>query len=421
MIRELIITAALFVFLASYLCYARRTGTYINALTPRLLLEVPLFYILEIAYLHYTDMPPASVTAYLYIYACYALGNLVTTYVLIRVRIPEPAIACCSSGYRIRFFPYLLMLAAYLLYLPILIAFWEHLLSPRMIYVLTRTGYGVSYFFSTTLAYLSFILLLFRPPAFRGERQLFFILCTLLAFLHGSKAQVVTFVFIWMLHAVYIGARRTSFRRFGIATAVFAFGLSTLFYSFTIGIKPSDMFKLLSYYSDYSRNAMIVIDDDYPTKFGQMTLEDNLWSRIPRAVMPLKPKDFGSFALSAHYFPFQFQDDAGAAAFGLGTPYADFKQFAVVAIVVWSAVSAWLLKLFILRTERNRHPADFIMLLFFAGIGLIPIGVGYLLPEHLLLALFLLIVLRLELRCSTRTSTASNRPPATPAAISGAP
>ena len=178
--------------------------------------------------------------------------------------------------------------------------------------------------------------------------------------------------------------------------------LSSIFFAFSTGISADNLLSNFISYSDYTRNAMMVIDDDRPALYGRLTFEDMLWARVPRQLVPSKPKDFGTFYLAKLYYPEWFESDTGSPTFGIGVTYADFKEVTIIYLVMSYALIALLLKIFILRTKRYRHPCDFVMLLFFSGVALIPLGAGYLLPEHILMALGLSILLRLTLTSRTK-------------------
>jgi len=54
-----------------------------------------------------------------------------------------------------------------------------------------------------------------------------------------------------------------------------------------------------------------------------------------------------------------------------------------------AALKGWFARIFVNRLRLTNHPADFFMIIFLADISVFPIGIGWLLPEALLLALFL--------------------------------
>jgi hypothetical protein len=110
--------------------------------------------------------------------------------------------------------------------------------------------------------------------------------------------------------------------------------------------------------------------------------------------MPDKPKDFGSFKLARTYFPAWFQGDSGSPAFGIGEQYADFGVFAIILICIWSALSGRVIAFLVASLRRRPEPARFVVLLFFSGVNIIPLGSGYLLPETIVLGAGLAYVYR---------------------------
>jgi hypothetical protein len=388
----------MFINIACYLYYGRSQKSYVNALTPVFLIGVPSLYILELLYIYYNGSS-ATVEAYWFVYLAYALSSVITAFVLIRVKVPKILTEYRPPAYDVKYAPYMLLIVSFLLYLPILLEFAQYITNPRNIYYLTRTGYGLNSFASSLASNFAFILILFKKRSCRMERIGFFILCAIQGLLHGSKGQVITIVFIWLLHYVYIQNKRVRIMRFVFASVIFSFVLTGLFYFLSTDpdLAASSLLRNLSGYSDYSRNAMMVIDNDLPPLWGKLNFEDAVYSRIPRVLFPDKPKDFGTFYLAKLYFPEWFAADTGSPAFGVGVVYADFKSASLLYLVITSFVSAWLLKIFISRSERFHDPGDFIMLLFLSGVVLIPLGVGYLLPEHFLLAVVISFMLRLRL------------------------
>jgi hypothetical protein len=133
---------------------------------------------------------------------------------------------------------------------------------------------------------------------------------------------------------------------------------------------------------------MLVIDSHFPLQYGRLTLEGHIFGRIPRVLMPSKPKNFGALYLDEQFFPGSLDRDNGAPDFGMGVQYADFGVLAIVYLAFFAAVRGWLARVFILRLRTTRHPADFLMVAFFANVTIFPVGaVGWLLPETLLTAI----------------------------------
>jgi hypothetical protein len=145
----------------------------------------------------------------------------------------------------------------------------------------------------------------------------------------------------------------------------------------------------VSSYSDYTRNAMLVIDSNFPLQYGRLTWESNVLALVPRAIMPDKPKDYGAFYLDAEFYPSEMDLDQGVPAFGIGVQYADFGMLAIVYLALFAALRGWLARVFVSRLKQTRHPADFIMVAFLADVMLFAVGIGWPFLETLFLALCL--------------------------------
>jgi O-antigen polymerase len=157
----------------------------------------------------------------------------------------------------------------------------------------------------------------------------------------------------------------------------------------SLGENAADALEAISKYSDYTRNAMLVIDSHYPLQHGRLTIDSNMLGIVPRQLMPGKPKNFGTFALAEEFYPEWFDSDRGSPAFGVGLQFADFGLLAIPYLGLMAALKGWLARIFVNRLKLTKHPADFFMVVFLADISVFPIGVGWLLPEAVLVCFVL--------------------------------
>jgi oligosaccharide repeat unit polymerase len=270
-------------------------------------------------------------------------------------------------------------------------------LQPREIYMHTRVGYGIDYFGSTMLADLSLCLYLFRQRKRVVLTVLFYLSYFVLIYLHGSKGQLFTPLFMVLLFRVYVNRKTISARlAVLILAAVSVFGVVS-FAAYGTFQNIAEILQYMTQYSDYTRNAMIVIDDPQGrTYYGRLALETLLYPHIPRALMSDKPKDFGPLQLAKVYFPASYRSEAGAPAFGIGEQYADFGVFTILILCITSAATAWLASSAIAFLRINRHPSVFMLVLFLSNLTFIPAGTGYWLPETMVLALGIAFLLRFD-------------------------
>ena len=70
-----------------------------------------------------------------------------------------------------------------------------------------------------------------------------------------------------------------------------------------LGRSPVAALETISSYSDYTQNAMLVIDSRMPAQDGRLTLEANTYALVPRALMPGKRKHFAIFYLAKKVYP----------------------------------------------------------------------------------------------------------------------
>lgn len=373
--------------LGAYGFVSYRERNYLNVLTPSLLVNVPAFYVFQLVYNNLFGME-ASAYSYIYVYATLAVESVVFAYVYTRPR-TKPIRLPFAYGYNhFGAMAFACIGLAFVLFLPLLIEFKEYIFDPRRIYEETRTGFGVSYYTSSVCAYLAVILILFsRQSTFRKATVI--AVAAIVLSLHGSKGQVLGLVLLPLLFQVYVRHKRVELGRALLVCLGFAVLLVCMFAATVSLGGPMEALEWVSEYSDYMRNAMMVIDSNMPVQYGRLTWESNVISLVPRAVMPDKPKDFGAFYLDEEFFSGSLDEDKGVPAFGIGVQYADFGFLAIVYLGLFAAFRGWLTRVWVQRLEHTRHPADFLMLAFLCGISVFQIGTGWLLPETLLIAVFL--------------------------------
>ncbi|MFZ1006128.1 MAG: hypothetical protein WAN65_04795 [Candidatus Sulfotelmatobacter sp.] len=369
-----------------------------NVLTPTFVVSVPAYYILPLLFTHAFGTE-ASLYAYSYVYATFAVQNLVFAFAYVRPTRKLIRLPFRYSYGSFDLFSFLFLAIGGLLYAPILLQFPQYLLDPRQIYAHTRTGFGINFYLSSALAYLAVILIQFSQRS-RWVKWFVILIAGAILALHGSKGQLLSLVLLLILFEVYVKKRRLKLLPSLAAGAGLALFLLLLFAAtMTLGDSVSDALEAISGYSDYTRSAMLVIDSHFPIQYGRLTAEAHIIGRIPRLVMPNKPKDYGGLYLDEQFYPESMDQDAGVPDFGIGVQYADFGALAIVYLAVFAFIRGWLAQVFVSRLSFSRHPADFVLVVFFAEISLFPVGgVGWLLPESVALAAFLCYASRIGVR-----------------------
>jgi hypothetical protein len=371
----IILTSLAFVVMA-YIFVSRREGNWVNILTPFLLFSVPGWYILELVYGTFFGYE-ASVYAYFYCYLTYALGVAATVAGYIVMPAKPVGIFVKVPRIKIPGAPFLLLGFAVLLYAQVLIQFPSLLVSPRQIYELTRSGFGLQFFLSAFAVYLGFILLLFSQRTNKLLAFIFTLVSLLVLYLHGSKGQLLNFFLVALYFFVFVAGKRFDFKRVvGLAMGAI-FLISSLFYITSYGSAVSDLVLDMAGYAEYTRNAAMIIDDQtLAPQMGRLAAESKLYIMVPRALFPDKPKDYGGFWLVRRYYPDKFELDAGAPDFGIGFLYADFGVFAIVYYCIGSVLAGASMKVLVTRLRRRADAGTFLLLLVFLDVGLIPTGAG---------------------------------------------
>jgi hypothetical protein len=374
------------VVLASYALVSWRDRSLMHFLTPSIVLSIPTLYIFPL-----TDIiesgPFGSIYAFVYFYGTTAAVTLISA--LVYCFIKPPKIGWDKDRHQVKREHWYCLIASAVVFSPIVIRFASLLATPRAIYQQTRSGEGIYYFTSSFLLVLAFVFFLFNKKKTFISSIVFLVLVVILSLLHGSKGQLLSFFWLWVIFEVYVNRRRFKFWR-TVATGTVPVILMAILFIFLQRAAPEDLFFAMARYANYSEVAMMVIDDQTLTpQYGRVTLETAIYSRVPRALFPSKPNKFGPFVLTSRYFPAEEWDDIGSPDFGIGLQYYDFGPFAIIYVCVWSAITAYLSRGLVRRLETSHSRANYALLAFLAGVPFIPIGISYLLPEQLALCCIL--------------------------------
>jgi len=377
------------VTLIAYFRLSRKEGSYINILVPALITAIPACYFFPWLYLHLFGTT-ASTYAFMYVYATLAVENVAFVYAYTRARQSVIRLPGAWSYRNFTFLSLACLITGVLLYLPIVFEFRQDLLDPRRIYEQTRTGFGLQFYVSSFLGYLAVVLILFTKRSWLMKWMVVLVAAGLLL-LHGSKGHVLNLVLLLILFHVYGASRKVGFGRALIVCSIMALVIVLLFAgTMTLGEGPQEVLEAISEYSDYTRNATMVIDDHLPLQLGRLTFEANILALVPRALMPNKAKNLGGLYLDEEFYPEQLDADAGAPSFGIGVQYADFGSLAIVYLALFAILRGWLARIFVNRLNGSRHPADFFMIAFLADVTVFPVGgLGWFITGAILVALLL--------------------------------
>ena len=392
---DLVLVCSLAITVYAYVRLSRIDGSYVNVLLPSLIVSIPASFIFPWMYMQSFGIE-ASRYALFYVYLTFAVQNMVFVYGYRHGRRKILRIPTRLAFGNFRVFAVLCLGTALLLYFPLLLRFRGDILHPRQIYEQTRTGGGAEFYISGTFAYLAIIFALFSSSR-RVEKIIVIFVAVGVLLLHGSKGYVLNAVFLLLLFYVYGKGRRITLLPALAATCFIGIIVFALFAAtMSLGEGFGEALDVISQYSNYAENAMMVIDDHYPLQYGRLTWEANTVLLIPRALMPNKPKKVGVFRLDDYFYPEAFDLDHGDPDFGIGVEYADFGALAIIYLGICSLLNGWLAGVFVSRLRLTAHPADFFMVAFLAGVQLFPVGgTGWLLPEAFVAYLFLRFASRL--------------------------
>lgn len=389
-------TAALLIYLYASL----RERTYINALTPFFAFYFATSFVFEPFFFGTTANYQYDVQAFVFVYCCdfaYFLGLAFAYMAVTRGgQAANGAHPVVSPASDLGWLAWLFMIGSALFFLPVALEFREYVFNnPRELYAQTRSGYGQYLFVSALLLNLAVICFLFSSR----KGSLIFIPCViLLSLVKGAKTSALIVVEIYAMWAIYGRGWRVNLGKFLASMTAFAMIIAGLFAFTSRGVDPTDLFGAISGYSDYNRNGALTVTQPVGPYYGTMALEDFVYSRIPRALFPDKPKNFGTFHLAERYFPEAFALGSGAPAFGAGVYIADFGMLTPLVTLFLGLFGGYLLGLCMQWLRRGGGIAAFITMLYLANVSLIPIPMGYLAIEHLMLGLLVARLARLRFR-----------------------
>lgn len=394
MMKFYFVLLSMMMIIVTYCVFSSKIGNWINAATPLIALSLPINYILELFYIK-SEGSIYSNYSYFFVYCCYTVYFFMFCVMAYHGRsrrvfnvLPKWEV---SSNVGWVFFA-----LSVVFYFPVLVEYGGVVQNFREIYIATRTGYGVQFFLSAFFAYVGLIVVLVSSAGWM-TKAFAILFALMMAVIHGSKGQIFTVFFIFLLYAVAIKGIRVGFRKFLMSVCIFLVVGVSAYYAMSMGVDSDieSIFLSMAGYSDYNRNAALLIDDYGCCSFGKIFLENNFYSRIPRIFWQDKPKDYGEFYLALLYFRDSFYRDEGVPSFGIGSWYTDFGLFSIILFAIFGGFSGYFSAYFENRLRGARSSGDFVMYIFFSGVVLLPIGVGYLLPEHAMCAVFLNLLRRI--------------------------
>jgi len=389
---QIIIVFCLAVVVLTYVLFSMRVGNFINVLTPFLLFEIPAHYVLELVYIALFGRS-GSDYAYFYCYATYTLGIVATAAGYLGMTARPVSLVLAAPTLRVRGLPVFFLLVGAALYAPVLLAYPNLLTSPREIYSLTRTGFGIYFFLSSFAVYVGYILFLFSGARRRSAHMTYFVAACVILYMHGSKGQVLQLFLIALFYYTFVGLKSFGIRKMALIGPAAAIGIVGLFYLTSPVDSALDMVSSIAEYSDYTRNSILVIDDpNLNLQHGQLTVGEMIYSLVPRVLFPDKPSDFGSLWLAEQYFPRRFAENTGAPAFGIGVPYADFGDFAIAYWMLAGLLSGITMRLLTSKLQFAPDAGTFALLLVFLNVQLIPAGAAIPLAFYYLCAILIRII-----------------------------
>lgn len=385
-VEQAIIGGSGLILLVFYVVVSVREGTYIHALTPFYALFFPIYCLIELAHVSFNG-PSASTYAYALSYLSYV--TYVAAFSLSYTFYKGPGFIFPQLGKKPipQSFCWCLLFLSCLIYWPVLKAFPDLWLTPRQIYEQTRSGFGLYFFLSTTLCYVAIICFLTTEKKNVVLLTLFIAASLIFLWLHGTKGHFIAFFFIYSIYWVYGKSKKVTLSGLLIySSGMLVIGVVSFLITTAVLVLDDGVNNLLGF-ADYNRNGMNAIDSEIGPKYGTLTLENQTYPRVPCALFSDKPQDFGEFYLAKMLTPDDFYRGSGAPSFGYGSIFVDFMWLSPFVMLVWGAVRGVFLKMTVRSYRKNKDPGSLIMLLFGAGIQLIPFSETVMFFETIFLGL----------------------------------
>ncbi len=380
MLVEVLIFLSSVIFLLGYLVFSYHEKSYFNILSPSFIIQFASFYIFPLIYSYSNSMSVnKGLIYYIYLYVLQTFSFLLGVCLYIYI---NKKVVFTAKPFNQDVKPYfcvVFLVLAFTFYTPILIKFNQFILTPRRIYELTRSGYGISFFLSSFFFYMAFIIYLtkFRRSLFLDA--VWIMTGSIFLLLHGSKGQVVVLFFIYFLSYIYLKEWRVSFKYLVFISLFFIILILALF-SFTSKISLARLIQFIASYADYIRNSVLIMASDYPLQHGRLFVESIFYSFLPRELFPSKPYDFGYIKLTKYFFPKSFEAHQGYPAIhSIGRLYADFGLFSAPIFLLFTMIHFAFMSFAVNLIKATKNFINFILIVCASGISIIPTGAGY--PE----------------------------------------
>ena len=382
---------------AVFIWFSIRVGNFANAITPSLIAFFPAYFIFECIYLFWVENDEHWLE-YVFIYTCALLliVSFVVGYMMIpgsftkvkRVYVYNPRYLHCSIIFTI---------AAVFLYLPVLIEYKQYILYPRVIYELTRSGYGHLFYSSLLAGMLAVVFSFYSLSRARWVSILLLVVNVVFILLHGNKTPLLNLIVAWLFFYSYVLGNAISMKKMFYVVAIISCFIFLFFY-LTFNSELSIVLLNMAYYADYNRNAFLLMNGNIDFGFGKYIVESQVFSRLPRFLYPDKPEFFGYLELAKSVFPNKTEENVGVPSFGLGEYYADFGYFSLLVIPVVGFFKGVLTGYVKKLLDKQGDVYYLLIFLFLSGVTFIPLGSGWLFYEHCFLALLIYGMLKLKFK-----------------------
>lgn len=210
----------------------------------------------------------------------------------------------------------------------------------RPFYVATRLGWGSFLFTAETAAFLSLLVsLVFLEGT---ARLLGCAIAEVLLASFGAKGPPIMGVAM-LAYFSFLKSFRLGFAKAVLLAASAVIALYAAFWLYS----PWARGRLIAYYlgyNDATANLMVEINGWGHFAWGQLELEDTLYSVVPRSLFPSKPEFFGERRLAGQFYPRRVTRNQGDPSFSMfGLVWADFGEAAFLVIALQGVIQGALI------------------------------------------------------------------------------
>jgi hypothetical protein len=257
-------------------------------------------------------------------------------------------LAVNSNAVNYKVFTFILVCASIsiLLYLHYIFDF-ELISQPRRLYELSRENFGFLFFILGFFLRLSVLLLLMSNFS---RKYTLCLIIFLISIFTGAKINSYGIMMIGLIYFIVYKKKgrfeKKDLIKLGSVSLFVAYILTRLTFQ-NFGDSSVTLLELFVRYINEPMNNIVLLIQSFNEYFegfswGNVFLENNIVSHIPRFIFPEKPHMFGVFSIADKYFPEIVDLGVGAPSFGTeGNVFVDWGIIGMLILLFTRCLISW--------------------------------------------------------------------------------